>query len=36
MYEIKIKVDETWMNILDVISRNQDGFIWVSVKEEKE
>ena len=31
-YEIKVRVDQTWWEILDVISRNQDGFVWLDVK----
>ena len=33
MREITIKVDETWFDILGQISRHQDGFVWVEVKE---
>lgn len=33
MKEITIKVDETWFHILGQISRHQDGFVWVEVKE---
>ena len=32
-YVLTIKVDQTWFDILGQISRNQDGFIWVKVKE---
>ena len=31
-YEIKVRVDQTWWEILDVISRNQNGFVWLDVK----
>lgn len=32
-YLVTIKVNQTWLDILGQISRNQDGFIWVKVKE---
>jgi hypothetical protein len=32
MYELTIKVDQQWMDILDQISKHQNGFIWVAVK----
>lgn len=34
-YILTIKVDQTWFDILGQISRNQDGFIWVKVKEKE-
>jgi hypothetical protein len=32
MYELTIRVDQQWMDILDQISKHQNGFIWVAVK----
>jgi len=34
MYEIKIRVDQTWFDILGQISRHQDGFIWLEREEQ--
>jgi hypothetical protein len=31
LYELSIIVDQEWLDILNVISRNQDGFIWREV-----
>ena len=33
MIEITLKVDKEWFQILGTISRHQDGFIWIEVKE---
>ncbi len=33
MRRITIEVDEKWFDILDVISRHQDGFVWVEVED---
>ena len=35
-YRVEIELDERWFNLLGELSRNTDGFIWVSVKEEGE
>ena len=32
MYELTITVDQEWLDILDVISRHQDGFIWQDIE----
>jgi len=32
MYELTIKVDQQWLDILNQISKHQNGFIWVAVK----
>ena len=31
LYELKITVDQEWLDVLDVISRHQEGFIWQDV-----
>jgi hypothetical protein len=31
MYKLQIMVDQEWLDILDVISRNQEGFVWVEI-----
>ena len=33
---ITIKVNEEWFHILGVISRHQEGFVWVQVEEDNE
>lgn len=33
---ITIKVNEEWFYILGVISRHQEGFVWVQVEENNE
>ena len=32
MYKLNITVDQEWLDILDVISRHQEGFLWEEVK----
>jgi hypothetical protein len=32
-YVIMAEVDQKWLDILDHITRNQEGFIWIEVKE---
>jgi hypothetical protein len=32
-YMIMAEVDQKWLDILDQITRNQEGFIWIEVKE---
>ena len=32
-YVIMAEVDQKWLDILDQITRNQEGFIWIEVKE---
>ena len=32
-YTITVEVDQQWLDILGQISRHQDGFIWIKVKE---
>ena len=32
LYDLKIRVDQEWLDILDVISRHQEGFIWEDVE----
>ena len=32
MYELKITVDQEWLDILDVISKHQEGFIWQDIE----
>ena len=31
MYELTIRVDQQWYDILNQISKHQDGFIWIGV-----
>ena len=33
MTRITIEVSEEWYNVLGVISRHQDGFVWIEVEE---
>ena len=33
MRRITIEVDEKWFDILDVITRYQEGFVWIDVEE---
>ena len=33
MRRVTIEVDEEWFDILGVISRHQEGFVWVEVEE---
>ncbi len=32
-YKITAEVDEQWFEILGQITRHQEGFVWISVKE---
>jgi hypothetical protein len=32
-YKVKIQVDQQWLDILGQISKHQEGFIWLEVKE---
>jgi hypothetical protein len=32
-YMIMAEVDQKWLDILDQITRNQEGFVWIEVKE---
>lgn len=32
MYKITVNVNQEWLDILGVISRHQDGFVWVDVQ----
>lgn len=32
-YVIMAEVDQKWLDILDQITRNQEGFVWIEVKE---
>ena len=32
-YVIMAEVDQKWLDTLDHITRNQEGFIWIEVKE---
>ena len=32
LYELKITVDQEWLDVLDVISRHQEGFIWQDIE----
>ena len=31
-YTITAEVDSFWLDMLDQITRNQEGFVWVDVK----
>jgi hypothetical protein len=33
MRKVTIKIDEEWFDILSVISRHQEGFVWIEVEE---
>ena len=33
MRKVTIEVDEEWFDILSVISRHQEGFVWIKVEE---
>jgi len=33
-YIIQVEVDQVWFDILGQITRHQDGFVWLEVKEE--
>lgn len=33
MRKVTIEVDEEWFDILSVISRHQEGFVWIEVEE---
>jgi hypothetical protein len=32
LYELKLLVDQEWLDVLDVISRHQEGFMWADVE----
>ena len=32
-YSIMAEVDQKWLDILDQITRHQEGFVWVEVKQ---
>lgn len=32
-FVIMAEVDKTWLDILDQITRHQEGFVWIEVKE---
>lgn len=32
-YVVMAEVNQKWLDILDQITRNQEGFIWIEVKE---
>lgn len=32
-YVIMAEVNQKWLDILDQITRNQEGFVWIEVKE---
>ena len=33
-YTIKAEISQEWLDILDVITRHQEGFVWHSVEKE--
>lgn len=32
-YKLTIEVDQQWLNILGQISKHQEGFVWLKIKE---
>lgn len=34
MREVTIRVSQEWFEVLGLISRHQDGFVWLEVKDE--
>jgi hypothetical protein len=32
-YKVTIEVDQQWFNILGQISKHQEGFVWLKIKE---
>jgi hypothetical protein len=32
MYEVTIEVSQEWLDVLGLISRHQDGFVWIDVE----
>jgi hypothetical protein len=32
-YKVTIEVDQQWLNILSQISKHQEGFVWLKIKE---
>jgi hypothetical protein len=34
-YTITAEVDDQWFEILGQITRHQEGFVWISVEEDK-
>jgi hypothetical protein len=32
-YKVTIEVDQQWLNILGQISKHQEGFVWLKIKE---
>lgn len=34
MRKVTILVDDEWFDVLGLISRHQEGFVWVEVEEE--
>lgn len=35
MKQVTIQVDEEWFDVLGLISRHQEGFVWIDVREAK-
>ena len=35
-YVIMAEVDQKWLDILGQITRNQEGFLWIEVKEARD
>jgi hypothetical protein len=35
-YKINVKVDQQWFDILNQITRHQDGFVWVKVEKSED
>jgi hypothetical protein len=34
-YKITAEIDQVWMDILDQITRHQEGFVWLKVRSKK-
>ena len=35
-YKINVEVDQQWFDILNQITRHQDGFVWVKVEKSED
>ena len=35
-YKINVEVDQQWFDILNQVTRHQDGFVWVKVEKSED
>jgi hypothetical protein len=35
-YKITVEVDQQWFDILNQVTRHQDGFVWVKVEKSED